>query len=255
MVGVEDIRQVGAVLADVARLGPFFTVTTDTAAPDGARPVGDVVGHPELLEPRIAHVAAVLGPDDPVVARRVAASITFQGLAALLVSAPYAAVVVHDVLPVWSPRTLYWVPSTQGVWPLWTALPREATTLPGEAHPLCREGPGDLAGALVDGQLAPLVAAVRSRWSVSERVLWGNAASAVAAAKRLVVSRWPEYAERAARVAEAVLATGPLAGATELLPARGTDRIWSVRRRSCCLYHRTRAGGLCGDCVLADRAR
>ncbi len=229
-----DVR---AVLDDVAALGPFFAVATGPVGPVGARPVGETHTDPAPLRERIAHVAGVLGPDDPVVAGRVAASITFQGLAALLVSAPYAAVVVHGVLPEWSPRTLHWSPSTQGVWPLWIPQPRAT-------------GDG-LADTLVDGQLAPLVVAVRARWSVSEQVLWGNAASAVAVAKRLVVARWPAHAERAARVAEQVLGTGPLAGTAEFLPAAGPDRVWSLRRRSCCLYHRTRDGGLCGDCVLS----
>lgn len=239
------------VLADVARLGQFFTVTTDTtdtAAPDGARPVGDVHAHPELLEPRIAHVAAVLGPDDPVVARRVAASITFQGLAALLVSAPFAAVVVHGVLPELTPRTLHWTPSADGPGTLWAADPR------GRAVPEAAGAADALVESVLGEQLAPLVTAVQAQVAVSPRVLWGNVASTVAAARRMVVQRWPDSAARAAAVAHRVLGGTALAGTCDLGAALPPDRFWTFRRRSCCLYYRT-GGGLCGDCVLTDRMR
>ncbi|MDN5748539.1 MAG: (2Fe-2S)-binding protein [Pseudonocardia sp.] len=233
---------VAAVLADVAQLGPFFTVATGSSPAVDARPVGGLyAGRDDALAERIGHVRRVLGPDDPVTAHRVAASITFQGLAALLVSAPYAAVVVHGVLPELTERTLHWTPSAPSPWPLWCPEPTAAPD------------PAALADALVDGHLAPLVAAVRVQVAVSERILWGNAASAVAAAKRLVAQRWPASADRAARVAQRLLDTGPLAGAGELLPARLPDRVWTFRRRSCCLYYRTHDGGLCGDCVLHHR--
>lgn len=237
--GVVDMR---AVLADVARLGPFFAIDAERPADPDTRPVGDLyAGRGTALAERIAHVGRVLGPDDAATARRVAASITFQGLAALLVSAPYAAVVVHGVRPELTARSLHWTTSTRSPWPLWCP------------DPVAAADPDRLADALLDGHLVPLVAAVRAEVAVSERVLWGNAASAVAAAKRLVVTRWPEVADRAARVARGLLDTGPLAGTGELGPARGPDRVWTLRRRSCCLYYRTRDGGLCGDCVLHAR--
>lgn len=227
---------VSAVLADVARLGPFFTVDTDPIPRADARPVGELyAARDDSLVRRIAHVREALGPDDPVTADRVAASITFQGLAALLVSAPFAAVVVHGVLPELTARTLHWTPSAPSPWPLWCP------------DPAADPDPDALAERLVDGHLAPLVVAVRAQVAVSERVLWGNAASAVAAAQRLVAGRWPEAADRSARTARRLLDTGPLVGTGELRPGR------EFRRRSCCLYYRSRAGGLCGDCVLHAR--
>jgi ferric iron reductase protein FhuF len=108
--------------------------------------------------------------------------------------------------------------------------------------------------ALLDGLVGPLVGVVRAQVPVAERLLWGNAASAVAAAKRLLVVQRPEVACRAADVAAAVLARGSFAGAGELLPPREPDRVWTFRRRSCCLYYRVPAsGGLCDDCVLVRR--
>lgn len=232
-----------AVLADVARAGAFFAVATG-ADPDtsGRHPVGRLYdGGPELAA-RIAHVRRALGSDD-----RVAASITFQGLAALLVSAPFAAAVVHGALPVLTPRTLHWTPTTDGPWPLWCADP------PLRPVPSVDDAAGALAGAVVEQHLTPLIDAVRAQVRVSPRVLVGNAASTVASARRMVATHWPASADRAASVARRLLDTGLLAGAGELRAPAGPDRHWSFRRRSCCLYYRARDGGLCGDCVLLDR--
>lgn len=243
-------RQTGAVdvaraLHDVARAGPFFAVSTGPAGavPDGAQPVADVLaGRGDALVRRIAHVRTVLGSDD-----RVAASVTFQGLAALLVAAPFAAAVVHGVLPALTPSALHWTPRTDGPWALWCADPD------GRAVPDPADAAAGLADLLLDQHLGPLAAAVRERVAVSEKVLHGNTASTVAATRRLVVAQWPAAHGRATEVAERLLDSGVLAGTGERIAARAPDRGWSFRRRSCCLYYRARDGGLCGDCVLVPR--
>lgn len=232
------------VLADVAGFGAFFVVGTDPAevADPTWRPVDDLWNDPEPLRDRIAHVRRTLGSDD-----RVAASIAFQGLAARLVSPPFAAVVGHGVLPRLTARTLHWRPSASGPWPLWCADPALVPV------PDVDEAAEAVTAAVVEEQLTPMVAAVRARVPIAERVLWGNAASAVASGKRLVAAQRPALADRATAVAELLLATGPLAGTGELRPPVGPDRHWSFRRRSCCLYYRVPGGGLCEDCVLVDR--
>lgn len=232
-----------ALLADVARAGAFFAVDTGPvpAAP-GRHPVGELYAGGPALATRIAHVRRVLGSDD-----RVAASITFQGLAALLVSAPFAAAVVHATVPVLTPATLHWTPTTDGPWPLWCADP------PLRPVPAAGEAADVLAATVLEQHLAPLVAAVRAQVRVSPRVLAGNAASTVASARRMVATHWPASADRAAEVARRLLGTGLLAGTGELRAPSGPDRAWTFRRRSCCLYYRARDGGLCGDCVLLDR--
>lgn len=218
-------------LRDVAPFGAFFAVSTDPA--EGAdptwRPLRDLYTDPQPLRDRIAHVGRVLGAGE-----RVAASITFQGLAARVLSAPFATVAVHGVLPGLTADALHWRPSASGPWPLWCAAPAD-------------RDPADLATLLIDEHLTPLVDAVRAQVSISERVLWGSVASSVASGKRLVGT------PRATAVAEQLLATGPLVGTGELRPPTGPDRDWSFRRRSCCLYYRVPGGGLCGDCVLAAR--
>jgi hypothetical protein len=222
---------VPAVLADVAGLGPYFSVGTGPAD-DRERPVADLHTDPQPLRERIAHVQRALGGDE-----RVAASLAFQGLAAQLVSPPYAAAVLHGVVPALTPADLHWRRTADGGWAL-----RSGTTA---AVPAL--------APLLDDLLGPLVAAVRAQARVSERLLWGNAASTVAAAKRLVAVQRPAAAARAAEVAQGLLSSGSLAGTGELLPPRDPDRDWTFRRLSCCLYYRVPGGGLCGDCVLGER--
>lgn len=240
--GRVDLR---AVLSDVAGLGPFFVVGTDPAesADPTWRPVRDLCTDGRSLPDRIAYVRrALAGADRPDggVDDRVAASIAFQGLAAGLVSAPFAAAVLHGVVPELTPEALHWRPSASGPLRLWCPRP--------VAVPVAA-----LAELLLDGHLAPLVAAVRALVPVSERVLWGNAASALAGAKRVLGAVRPEAGARAAEVAQWLLATGPLAGTGQLLAPAPPDTAWSFRRRSCCLYYRVPGGGLCGDCVLHSR--
>jgi hypothetical protein len=233
-----DVRDV---LRDVARLGPFFAVGTDpTAGADPAwHPLTHLYSDPLPLRDRIAHVRRVLASDD-----RVAASVTFQGLAARVLSAPFAAAVLHGVVPRLTAAELHFQVSAAAPWPLWCRAPSAAAT------PDAAAAAAALAELLVDEHLGPLVAAVRAQVPVSEQVLWGNAASSIASGKRLVVADRPAAAARAAEVAAGLLASGPLADRGELLAPQEPDRVWSFRRHSCCLYYRARDGGLCGDCVL-----
>ncbi len=233
-----DVR---GVLADVGGLGPFFAVDTgpEPGRRTGWRPLTELYADPEPLRARIAHVRGVLGSDD-----RVAASITFQGLAARVLSAPLAAAVLHGVLPELTADALRFRVSDDGPWPLWCAAPSVRSVTDPET------AVAGLAELLLDGHLGPLVAAVRAQVPISARLLWGNVASSVAAGKRLVVEQRPAAAHQAAEVARRLLDTGPLAGSSELLAPEGTDRVWTFRRRSCCLFYRVPGGGLCGDCVL-----
>src|SRR4051812_15847246 len=112
-----DVR---AVLADVASLGPFFTVRTGAAesADPTWRPLAELEADGPALRGRIAHVRRALGGDDAVPAR-VAASIAFQGIAAVVVSPAFGAAVLHGVVPSLGPRALHWRDSASGPLPLW----------------------------------------------------------------------------------------------------------------------------------------
>jgi hypothetical protein len=240
------VGEIRAALDDVADLGPFFAVSANPAevVDDSWRPLRELYTDPDPLGGRIRQVAEVLGGTEP----RVAASITYQGLAARLVSPLLAVVAVHGVLPPWSPDSLHWRPAVTGPLPLWESGPGpEPGPGAGAAAPEPGELPTLVADTLVRPHLEALAEAVRAAVPVSRRTLWGNAASAVVAAGAMVARARPAAGERAEQLVAGLLAAGPLVGAGAL------TGHWVFRRRSCCLYYRVPGGGLCGDCVLTDR--
>ena len=64
--------------------------------------------------------------------------------------------------------------------------------------------------------------------------------------------RAPRHPARS--LAERLLTTPPLDATAALRAPEPPDAGWTFRRRSCCLYYRVPGGGVCGDCVLRDRA-
>ncbi|MGE0844502.1 MAG: (2Fe-2S)-binding protein [Candidatus Nanopelagicales bacterium] len=250
-VGTGERVDVRTALADVAGFNDFFLVDTNPAeAVDPTwRPLTDLWTDPAPMGARIAHVGRVLGGDAGPVDDRIAASITMQGMAARVLSAPLAVAILHDVVPALTASDVHWRVSATGPWPLWVDDPG-ALAGPGlDADALGAR----LAEFLVDEHLAPLVDAVRAHVRVSPRTLWGNAASSVAAGKRLVANGRPHAAERAARIAAAVLDHSALAATGERRTPVRPDTGWTFRRRSCCLYYKAPGGGTCGDCVLTAR--
>ena len=253
-------RDLPALFADVAPIGPFFAVATGAPPPGGGWvPLRALHGrcpssnapsagapsraaHP--LQARIASIGAALG-----VGERVAASTAFQGLAAQVVAPLYASA-VGGALPVPAPpaglaETLHWRAGGSGPWLWWPGTAGQVVACPDP-------GAAALRGLLV-GLLAPLVGAVRAQVPIAERVLWGNASSAVASARRLVAVACPVLAQRATVVAERLLTEPPLARTTALRAPEPPDVGWTFRRRSCCLYYRVPAAAVCDDCVLLDR--
>jgi iron complex transport system ATP-binding protein len=204
-------------LRAAATVGPYFAVAVGPDGTPGWRPAGDLYWDPAVLAGLVGRVRERLGtPED-----RVAASIFFQGWAARLWSVGLAVLVHTGRLPVLD--TLRWR-DVGGTIHLGVDCPQLG---PGSAERL---------GDLVVGQhLEPLAAAVRGAAPLSGQVLWGNAASALRGAARVLDSG------PATALADEVLARDRLRGT---LDAAG-------RRRSCCLYYRVPGGGLCGDCVLA----
>ncbi|TCK21018.1 (2Fe-2S)-binding protein [Pseudonocardia endophytica] len=238
---------VGSVLADVALLGPFFELATPgTDDRDDWVPFARLHTDPGPLGERIARVAAALGAGE-----RVAASIAFQGLVARLVAAPLAAVVLHGVLPATDDLSRRpgaddpWAPGLPEVTGVRTPDPVRD---PDGAAALLSDG-------LVDGLVAPLVDAVRSLVPVSAHVLWGNVASSLSGAGRVLDPARPGARPALLGVLAGLMDRAPLAGTGRLLRLEEDrpDTEWGFRRRSCCLYYRVPGGGLCGDCVLQGR--
>lgn len=250
-------ERVAAVLADVATIGPWFAVAT-LAAPGAVRWDGLYAAPgpdgPDPLGRRIDEVTTALGGD-----RRIGASVAVMGLAARIVSMPFATVALHGVLPALG--ELRRDPGAADPWapglpagPTGVATPDVADDPAGAADLLARE--------LAATHLDPLYAAVAARAAVSPRVLRGNVVSSIGGAARVMEAvRRPDrrrYLALLDAVADHPVLRGPLpSGATgRLLRLDDTDpdTEWAFRRRSCCLYVRAPGGGTCGDCVLVGRA-
>lgn len=217
-------------LEEAAGWGPFFAVETHAAGavPEPPwRPLSELAAGPDALRDRVARVRAYLadGRDLPV---RVAASVTQLGLTARLVSPVLAVAVLTG-------RTLdlsgaWWRPELGGAFPL--SLTARTT-------------PDDLT-AVLDGPVRDLVEATRT-FSVSARILWGNAASAVNGATTMIAQARPDLATPARALTARLLGAPPLHGTAD-------HRDGAFRRRSCCLIYQAAPPGaprsLCGDCVL-----
>jgi iron complex transport system ATP-binding protein len=95
------------------------------------------------------------------------------------------------------------------------------------------EGWRDVTPADLHRQVTGALQPVLDQLPLAPRLLWGNVASALHAAPRVL------ELPAARPWADAVLAMPPLAG--EMLGGR---------RRTCCLFYEVHGGGLCSDCVL-----
>ena len=85
---------------------------------------------------------------------------------------------------------------------------------------------------------------------MSEQVLWGNVASALAGAMTMLIEAHPEQADTTAGLVERLLEREPLTGTGEVVRPEASHPRRFLVRRSCCLFYRVPGGGYCGDCVL-----
>jgi hypothetical protein len=226
-------------LTALAALGGFFVLHTGEP-PRGTVPTleaayaardadvkREVYGNPVIF--RVHKVARSVRAPEP----RVAASIAHLGFVARLWSVALGAAAVYGRVPDLDPRLLYWDADASAPDELWLT---EVRGLPAER----------IGTVVQDGHLVPLAAALRAQLPISERLLWGNAASALMGAVRQI-DRWAanngctEVADRARALAAGLFAHPALAGTLDPVTSR---------RRSCCLHYRLPGGGLCGDCCF-----
>jgi iron complex transport system ATP-binding protein len=220
-----------AVLAEISQINEYFAVGSGPVDGDW-RSLQQLYTDPALLDGIVERVQARIGTAE----RRVAASIFFLGLAARLWSIGLGAVVGYRLLPDLAAEQL---------------LFREVAGQIGLhiADPHGRQGDDlepMLAGAILDGHLTPLGAALQP---ISQELLRGNAASALLGAAR-------EYDRHRATTSPGP--AGQLARRLcehERLSGTVSFNGYNHRRSSCCLYYRTSNGGLCGDCVFTHIPR
>ena len=231
------------VLDELAAVGPFFEVREPAAERTAGYPVRPfaAVLAPRALVGRVERTRIALGAEPPL-GRRIAASIALQAMAAKVLSGPLAALALRGAVLDVRPETLWWSTTPAG-----DVIALDPLRITIADRPDAR-----LLDPVVEQVLAPLVDAVRARFTVSAAVLWGNVASSVAGAKRVLDIQRPDAAGPVATVAAGLLDHPWLAATGERNPPDLPDRGWTFRRRSCCLYYRVPGGSVCADCVLQD---
>lgn len=218
------------------RYGPYFTLLT--ACPlSGTHRLSDLYAGNGLAEV-LGEVHAKLGGAESGVEPRVAASTFFLGWAAQLASPVLGCWELDGLLLDLDPARTHWSAGA-----VFAEDPR-GRSLPDAA-------PEDIAAevedSLVARHFAPMVSAIAAQVRLAEPVLWGNAASAMYGALRVLRQDQrqdrPGHGRPAEAVVHALLERGRLAGTATVRPR--------FRRHSCCLFYRVPGGGLCGDCPLS----
>jgi len=219
------------VVAELAYLGPYFAVGTGSVSA-GWRPAEQLYTDAALLDGIVGRVQARMDAAE----QRVAASTFFLGFAARLWSIGLGALAGHRLLlDLDAERLLF--------------QERDGQIQLHIEHPVAWRGDDlepTLADMVLERHLAPLGAALRRLGPISDKLLRGNAASALLGAAHVFdrnVTNGPGW--RLAR---------RLCSDQRLSAAICFDKA-AYRRTNCCLYYRAPRGGLCGDCVLTHRPR
>ena len=183
---------------------------------------------PEVLPERVESVHSYLSAGGGQPALRVAASVTQLGLVARLISPALACQVHSGSMPAMDLNNLWWQPITGSLFPLSVDPARTGTW------------PDLLTGPVTD---------LTRLFAVSERVLWGNIASAINGAATMIGTARPDFAAEATALATTML-NSPELRHTSIRRPDGR-----FQRRSCCLIYQASPtksrNTLCGDCVLA----
>ncbi|MFE6747888.1 (2Fe-2S)-binding protein [Kitasatospora purpeofusca] len=253
----------------LAGIGPYFALdaaeTPGQGPPPGFRPLREFYapGRAGLLAGRVREVGRRLGTTEA----RVAASILHLGLASRFCSVGLGAAVLLGEVPDLTPDEAWVRVPEQGPIDLWAPHPPTSTAGPASEDARGSADPAGLADRfrriVVEGQLAELAAAVRSTVPLSEGLLRGNAASALAGALRMLEAHIAQAARdgaaadpgQARSLVTYALDHPPLAG-TGTLTVGGSRTGTGFRRTSCCLYYRVGPqAGVCGDCCFTRPPR
>ena len=225
----------------MARFGPFFAVD---CAPEmsggGWAPVRELA-EPAVLVSRARAVTTALAaglPGDRQVPVRVAASIAQLGLCARLSAVALGAAV--EGLPVPVRDRLRYLNKLGGPYPV-GLLPSAS-----ERNQRWPEALLEL--------VSPIAEATIVTFALSPQVVWGNVASGLYGAARMIGTAAPPPKESggavtAEELTDRALGHGVLRGTMTVADRDGR------RRRSCCLIYRLTGStsAVCGDCVLQRR--
>lgn len=225
------------VIADVSEVGGYFHLFTGHGDASWL-PLSELFTDKAVLGERLARTTDLLEIDEP----RVAASLVQMGFASRLWSPFVGAAVLHGRLLEWTVDDLRWQAVATGPLPLRLPSPKVRPDTDDPAAVIHRD---------VTALLESLAVALQSLVKISTRLLWDNAASALAGTTGVLALERPEHAADAIALALGILSRPPFEAAHRLTePAPGRP---SFTRAACCLYYRVPGSGKCGDCALRPR--
>lgn len=250
----------------LTRLGPFFAAESHDPRTPPSKPwrsMAELLDDPAVaaacVDTSRAFLAAAGGLQTEQIELRVAASITHLGLAARTLSPLLAAAVIHGHAQPIGLRDLRWQPTVGSTFPLSIASLNDAPSKPRDTNADTDTSADDVAvavaHALATGPIETVTSdlyTVFARFSLSDRLLRGNVASALSGASTALCSTSPEHTPHVHAVLAALLQQPALSGTSQ------TSLDDRFQRRSCCLIYRAapnRDGTLCGDCVLLGTRR
>lgn len=223
-------------LAELATLGGYFTLPTDSAGQ--SRCLSELFTDESIrdhIDRTRAAIATSTGCATDRIPVRMAASSFQLGVAARLLSPAIGSALCLATIPVLDQRSVRWLPA-DGHAPQFTVT--ETDWIPVTAATSARVISESVIPVLTD-----LGARLDTLVSLSPRITLGNLTSAANGAVTVLAMSRPrlEIAGRAL--------VGALLG-TEALTGTGSFPDGRFRRNSCCLFYQAPQSGLCGDCVL-----
>lgn len=234
------------VIAASSRIGSYFTLKLA----DGPEwlPFAELTGSRDTIAEYVRRTRAILavgrGLPEDAIETRIAASSFHLNSAAMLLSPALGCAVLGDCVPDLSAGNLVWRPGP-------THLLETGTRVHVGAADLDDDQIVERIHTVVLGAVGELNEAIHDATGLSRKVLWGNVASAFNGAFLVLRGQRPDDEERAHELLHAILEHGRLETTGRFLPDEwDVDRF---SRNSCCLFYRLPDGGLCGDCVLAER--
>jgi hypothetical protein len=242
---VVDGADAAAALRTAASIGPYFV--TD-ASPDGGgwRSIADLLADGDLLAERVSSVRGELAarcrlPVDAV-ELRATASVHFLGLTARLLAPAFAGAALTGTALQVSADGVFWRAASDQ--PMGLAIPDPTGVYAADTEVLA-----DLVfRGTIEPVIAPLADAFGARFGLSPNVLWGNVASGLGGAYRMLAAAEPAFAAGAAELVVRLLDGPALLGSAEFGPPE-----YVLMRNNCCLFYRIPGAGTCGDCVLNRR--
>jgi ferric iron reductase protein FhuF len=234
--------ELGALLARGGGCGPYFALGAGAGEAPGTFTLDELYGGERILTDLLAGLCLRLGVGET----RVAASLLYQGFASRI-SSPLLHALAYGVVVDVDPRHCH------------------ARYVAGEAMPLVggrvrgeRVDLGDVAGVqtaadllhdvLIERHLRPLAEQLHRVAKLAPPIAWGNAASSISTAARLLAMYVdPLRAAQVRDVVDVVLDTERFAAGATVVAGVG------ILRRACCLYYRAPGANVCVDCPLPPR--